>query len=122
MKLSTSKKISVLSASVLIAACAATTGVLPKGEGVYTINVHRGDAGKVKLRAYQHAEKFCAEKSANGILVTKEDQRVDPSSPNMSVIDLDFKCSGPVNSAYGKEVMKDIQKEEKKEAKKTTGQ
>ena len=122
MKLSISSKITVLSASVLIAACAATTGVLPKGEGVYTINVYRGDAGKVKLRAYQHAEKFCAEKSANGILVIKEDQRVDPSSPNMSLIDLDFKCSGPVNSAYGKEVMKDIKKDEMKAAKKTTGQ
>lgn len=122
MKLSISSKIIVLSASVLIAACAATTGVLPKGEGVYTINVYRGDAGKVKLRAYQHAEKFCAEKSANGILVIKEDQRVDPSSPNMSLIDLDFKCSGPVNSAYGKEVMKDIKKDEMKAAKKTTGQ
>lgn len=122
MKLSISSKITVLSASVLIAACAATTGVLPKGEGVYTINVYRGDAGKVKLRAYQHAEKFCAEKSANGIQIIKEDQRVDPSSPNMSLIDLDFKCSGPVNSAYGKEVMKDIKKDEKKEAKKTTSQ
>jgi hypothetical protein len=112
MKLSISSKITVLSASVLIAACAATTGVLPKGEGVYTINVYRGDAGKVKLRAYQHAEKFCAEKSANGILVINEDQRVDPSSPNMSLIDLDFKCSGPVNSAFGKEVMKDIKKDD----------
>ena len=63
-----------------------------------------------------------APKSANGILVTREDQRVDPSSPNMSIIDLDFKCSGPVNSAYGKEVMKDIKKDEKKDAKKATAQ
>lgn len=122
MKFSNTKKIAVVSASILIAACAATTGVLPKGDGVYTINVYRGDAGKVKLRAYQHAEKFCAEKSANGILVTREDQRVDPSSPNMSIIDLDFKCSGPVTSAYGKEVMKDIKKDEKKEALKAAGQ
>ncbi|QWD07926.1 hypothetical protein G6716_02170 [Polynucleobacter paneuropaeus] len=116
MKLSTTKKISVLSLGILIAACAATTGVLPKGNGLYTINVYRGDAGKVKLRAYQHAEKFCAEKSANGIEVVKENQRVDPSSPNMSIIDLDFTCKGPVNSAYGKEVMKDIQKDAKKAA------
>jgi len=122
MKLSASKNIAILSVSLLIAACAATTGVLPKGDGVYTINVYRGDAGKVKLRAYQHAEKFCAEKSANGIQVLREDQRVDPSSPNMSIIDLDFKCQGPVNSAYGKEVMKDIKKDEKKEAKKASSQ
>jgi hypothetical protein len=122
MKLSVSKKITVVSASILISACAATTGILPKGDGLYTINVYRGDAGKVKLRAYQHAEKFCAEKSSNGIQVIREDQRADPSSPNMSVIDLDFKCQGSVNSAFGKEVMKDIKKEEEKKTKKAAGQ
>jgi len=111
MKLSSTKKILTLSAGLVIAACAATTGVLPKGDGVYTINVYRGDMGKVKLRAYQHAEKFCAEKSANGIEVIAENLRADPSSPNMGIIDLDFRCKGPVTSEFGKKVMADIQKD-----------
>jgi hypothetical protein len=114
MKFSNTKKIAVVSASILIAACAATTGVLPKGDGIYTINVYRGDMGKVKLRAYQHAEKFCAEKSANGIEVVAENLRADPSSPNMGIIDLDFRCKGPVTSEFGKKVMMDIEKDSKK--------
>lgn len=122
MKFSNTKNILVLSASLLVAACATTTGVLPKGNGAYTINVAQGDAAKVKLRAYQHAEKFCAEKSANGIEVSQENLRVDPNSPNTSIIDLDFKCQGPVNSEYGKKVMKEIQKEEEKKAKKAAAQ
>jgi len=122
MKFSSTKNILVLSASLLVAACATTTGVLPKGDGAYTINVAQGDAAKVKLRAYQHAEKFCAEKSANGIEVSKENLRVDPASPNMSIIDLDFRCKGPVNSEYGKKVMKEVQKEEEKKAKKAAVQ
>ena len=81
--------------------CAVTTGVISKGDGNYTINVHRGDEGKVKLRAYQHAERFCAENSKQGIKVIKENLRADPSSPNMGIIDLDFKCEGEV-SEYGK--------------------
>ena len=114
MKLS--KTISIICAGLVIAACATTTGVLPKGDNLYTINVARGDMAKVKLRAYQHAEKFCAEKSANGIEVTREDLRADPASPNMGIIDLDFRCKGPVNSEYGKKVMKGIEKDHKKAA------
>ncbi|MDH6525634.1 hypothetical protein [Polynucleobacter sphagniphilus] len=111
MNLFSTKNILILSAGLFVVACATTTGVLPKGDGSYTINVSRGDMAKVKLRAYQHAEKFCAEKSANGIEVSKEDLRVDPASPNMGIIDLDFKCKGPVNSDFGK---KEIQKDQKK--------
>lgn len=122
MNLSNTKNILILLAGLFVVACATTTGVLPKGDGLYTINVSRGDMAKVKLRAYQHAEKFCAEKSANGIEVSKEDLRVDPTSPNMGIIDLDFRCKGAVNSDFGKEVMKEIQKDEKKDAKKATGQ
>jgi hypothetical protein len=117
-----SKIISIISIGLLTTACATTTGVLPKGDGEYTINVSRGDSGKVKLRAYQHAEKFCAQKSANGIEIIKENLREDPSSPNMGIIDLDFRCKGLVNSEFGKKVMKEIQKDEKKDAKKTTAQ
>ena len=116
MNISTPKIISIVSAGLILAACATTTGVLPKGEGLYTINVSRGDMAKVKLRAYQHAEKFCAEKSANGIEVAKEDLRADPASPNMGIIDLDFRCKGPVNSEFGKKVMKEIEKDQKKAA------
>ena len=116
MMLINTKNTLILTATLFIAACAATTGVLPKGDGVYTINVYRGDMGKVKLRAYQHAEKFCAEKSANGIEVVTENLRVDPSSPNMGIIDLDFRCKGPVNSEFGKKVMMEIQKDSKKAA------
>ena len=76
---------------VLLAACAATTGVLSKGDGLYTINVYRGDAAKVKLRAYQHAEKFCAE-SDKVLQVVKENLRSEAPPSTMSVIDLDFKC------------------------------
>jgi hypothetical protein len=114
MKLSNTKKIAVLSAGLFLAACATTTGVLPKGDGLYTINVSRGDMAKVKLRAYQHAEKFCAEKSANGVEVVKEDLRPDPATPTMGIIDLDFKCKGPVSSEYGQKVMKEMKKDEKK--------
>ena len=116
MNISKPKIISIVSAGLILAACATTTGVLPKGDGLYTINVSRGDMAKVKLRAYQHAEKFCAEKSANGIEVAKEDLRVDPTSPNMGIIDLDFRCKGPVNSDFGKKVMKEIQKDQNKAA------
>ncbi|QWD23779.1 hypothetical protein G6687_02350 [Polynucleobacter paneuropaeus] len=116
MNIHTPKIISIITASLILAACATTTGVLQKGDGLYTINVSRGDMAKVKLRAYQHAEKFCAEKSANGIEVTKEDLRVDPASPNMGIMDLDFRCKGPVNSDFGKKVMKEIEKDQKKAA------
>lgn len=119
MKFSSTKNILILSAGLFIAACATTTGVLPKGEGLYTINVSRGDMAKVKLRAYQHAEKFCVDKSASGIEVTKEDLRADPATPTMAIIDLDFKCNGAVNSAYGK---KELKREEKREASKATSQ
>lgn len=111
MKLSNTKKIAILSVGFLMAACATTTGVLPKGDGTYTINVSRGDAGKVKLRAYQHAEKYCAQQSQNGIEVLNENLRADPSSPNMSVIDLNFKCKGPVNSEFGQKVLREMKKD-----------
>jgi hypothetical protein len=122
MKFSSAKNILTLSAGLFVAACATTTGVLPKGDGVYTINVAQGDASKVKLRAYQHAEKFCAEKSANGIEVVKENLRPDALSGASAIIDLDFRCKGPVNSDYGKKVMKEVQKEEEKKAKKAAAQ
>jgi hypothetical protein len=83
-----------------LAACAATTGVLPKGNGVYTIEVYRGDAGKVKLRAYQHAEKYCAEEQGGkSILVVGEKMSQDPvNEGGMSRFDLDFKCiTGPAS-------------------------
>lgn len=116
MKLSNTKNILILSTGLFVVACAATTGVLPKGDGTYTINVYRGDMGKVKLRAYQHAEKFCAEKSTNGIEVIKENLRVDPTSNNQGIIDLDFRCKGPVSSEYGQKVLKELKKDEKKAA------
>lgn len=116
MKLSNAKNILILSAGLFVTACATTTGVLPKGDGVYTINVSRGDVAKVKLRAYQHAEKFCAEKSAQGIEVVKEDLRPDPATATMGIIDLDFRCKGAVSSEYGQKVMREIKKDEKKAA------
>lgn len=122
MKLSNSKKIAALSAGLFLAACATTTGVLPKGDGVYTINVAQGDATKVKLRAYQHAEKYCAEKSQQGIEVVKENLRPDAISGASAIIDLDFRCKGAVNSEYGQKVMREIKKDEKKDAKKAAGQ
>lgn len=122
MKLSNTKKITVLSASLLLAACATTTGVLPKGDGVYTINVAQGDATKVKLRAYQHAEKFCAEKSQQGIEVVKENLRPDSVSGASAIIDLDFRCKGAVTSEYGQKVMREIKKDGQKDAKKAAGQ
>lgn len=77
----------------LIAGCASTTGVMSKGNDVYTINVNRGDAGKVKLRAYQHAQKYCA-KVGGTMQVVNENLRGDPSysAGTSSIIDLDFKC------------------------------
>ena len=114
MNLSIIRTVSILSAGFIVAACATTTGVLPKGDGLYTINVSRGDMAKVKLRAYQHAEKFCAEKSTSGIEVTKENLRSDPASPTMGIIDLDFKCQGPVTSAFGKKTVEEMKKDAKK--------
>ena len=69
---------------------------------------------KVKLRAYQHAEKFCAEKSGSGISVVKEDLRADPAAPTAGLIDLDFKCQGPVTAKIGLDVMKAAEKNAKK--------
>ena len=114
MQLTTIKNSFILSAGLLIAACATTTGVLPKSDGLYTINVANGSMAKVKLRAYQHAEKFCVEKSTSGIEVVKEDLRVDPTSPSSGIIDLDFRCKGPVDSEYGKKVLKELKKDEAK--------
>jgi len=114
MNISTSKIISIVSVGLILAACATTTGVLPKGDGVYTINVAQGDASKVKLRAYQHAEKFCAEKTQQGIEVINEKLRPDALSGSSAIIDLDFRCKGPVNSDFGKKVMKEIEKDKKK--------
>jgi hypothetical protein len=109
---STQKRFLIASAGVILIACAATTGVRSIGGDEFTINVYRGDMGKVKMRAYQHAEKYCAENKNQGILVTKENLRSDPSVPNsnMGIMDLNFKCSGPVTSAYGKEVLRDMKK------------
>ena len=110
---STTKKVLIMSAGLMIMACAATTGVRSIGNDEYTINVYRGDMGKVKLRAYQHAEKYCAENFTQGILVTKENLKPEPNTPpaaNMGIIDLNFKCSGPVTSAYGKEVLRDMKR------------
>ena len=110
---STQKRFLIASAGVILIACAATTGVRSIGGDEFTINVYRGDMGKVKLRAYQHAEKFCAENNNQGILVTKENLRLEPNTPpaaNMGIMDLNFKCSGPVTSAYGKEVVRDMKK------------
>jgi len=80
-------------ALTFIAGCASTTGVVAKNNDVYTINVNRGDAGKIKLRAYQHAQKYCA-KVGGTMQVVNEDLRVDTSYPSgtSSIIDLDFKC------------------------------
>jgi hypothetical protein len=107
------KLISIIFSGFIIAACATTTGVLPKGNGIYTINVQQGSQDKVKLRAYQHAEKYCAEKSKNGIKVSSENLRPDPASPNMGIIDLEFSCQGPVDSAFGKKVLERMQKDAK---------
>ena len=87
------RKLIIVGLALGVSACAATTGVLAKGDGVYTINVYRGDAGKVKLRAYQHAEKFCGEQSKT-VEVIKENLRPDTvyTSATSYVIDLDFKC------------------------------
>jgi hypothetical protein len=114
MKLLSVKKILIISTGIFVAGCAATSGVLSKGGDIYTINVYRADISKVKLRAYQNADKFCALKSANGVVIVKEDLRSDPSAPTGGIIDLDFKCEGPVTSKIGMAVVKSTQKEVKK--------
>ena len=94
------KSVFLLAVISFLTACAATTGVLPKGNGVYTIEVYRGDAGKVKLRAYQHAEKYChEEQGGKSILVVGEKISQDPvNEGGMSRFDLDFKCTtGPAS-------------------------
>lgn len=93
MNLCTPKLMASVIAVFLIAGCASTTGVLPKGDDVYTINVNRGDARKVKMRAYQHAQKYCGT-MGKSILVVNENLRIDPqyANQNSSIIDLDFKC------------------------------
>lgn len=94
MNLSRTKVFASVIAVVFVAGCAATTGVMPKGNDVYTINVYRGDADKVKLRAYQHAQKFCA-KTGEKAQMVKENLRDDPNfaKGTASIMDLDFKCS-----------------------------
>ena len=80
-------------AVVFLAGCAATTGVVAKGDDLYTINVYRGEASKVKLRAYQRAQKFCAQ-TGSRVQVVNENLRTDTTYANnsSSIIDLDFKC------------------------------
>ena len=93
MKLSGPKLVASVIAVLFVAGCASTTGVMPKGDDVYTINVNRGDAGKVKLRAYEHAQKYCARRGGE-MRVVNENLRNDPnfSKGTSSIIDLDFKC------------------------------
>ena len=110
MSTSTTKLIFIALSVLILAACAATAGVKSKGDGLYTINVHRGDASKVKLRAYQHAERFCVESSNQDIIVIKDDLKPDPTSQNSAIMNLDFKCGGPVTSPYGKEIQKELSK------------
>ncbi len=110
MNISNTKRASIFFAGIIIVGCATTTGVIPKGENLYTINVQRGDMAKVKLRAYQHAEKFCAEKNANGVFVIKENLRAEQAS-NAWVIDLEFKCEGPVTSKYAIGILKANEKQ-----------
>lgn len=80
-------------AVVFLAGCAATTGVVAKGDDLYTINVYRGEASKVKLRAHQRAQKFCAQ-TGSRVQVVNENLRTDTTYANnsSSIIDLDFKC------------------------------
>jgi hypothetical protein len=80
-------------AIVFLAGCAATTGVVSKGDDLYTINVYRGEAAKVKLRAHQRAQKFCAQ-TGSRVQVVNENLRADTTyaSQTSSIIDLDFKC------------------------------
>ena len=54
--------------------------------------------------------------------MVKENLRPDALSGASAIIDLDFRCKGPVNSDYGKKVMKEVQKEEEKKAKKAAAQ
>jgi hypothetical protein len=92
------KKLAIYSVILAAVGCAATTGVRSIGNDTYTINVYRGDAGKVKQRAYEHAIKFCADQKSQGIEVVSENLRPDPATPNSNggIIDLNFKCSGPL--------------------------
>lgn len=93
MNISRTRVVASVIAVFLVAGCAATSGVVPKGDDVYTINVYRGDAAKVKLRAYQHAQKFCA-KTGEKAQMVNENLRDDPSfaKGTSSIMDLDFKC------------------------------
>jgi hypothetical protein len=93
------KKLAIYSVILAAVGCAATTGVRSIGNDTYTINVYRGDAGKVKQRAYEHAIKFCADQKSQGIEVVSENLRPDPATPNSNggIIDLNFKCNGPIS-------------------------
>jgi len=93
MELLSTRRVAAAVVAVFLTGCAVASNVMSKGDDLYTISVYRGDAGKVKMRAYQHAQKFCAQKGAR-VQVVNENLRVDTSYANKSssIIDLDFKC------------------------------
>ena len=88
------KLVASLIVVAFVVGCASTAGVMQKGGDVYTISVYRGDAGKVKMRAYQHARKFCA-KTGEKVQIVNENLRIDPQYSNgtSSIMELDFKCT-----------------------------
>ena len=101
MALSISKLVVSAIALVFIAGCATTPGVIQKSDDVYTVNVSRGSASKVRMRAYQHARRHCRSLDRPTVQVLSENLRTDPynySDPSRSrraysIIDLDFICA-----------------------------
>ena len=93
MKLLSTRLVASAVVAVFLTGCAVASNVMSKGDDLYTISVYRGDAGKVKMRAYQHAQKFCA-RMGSRVQVVNENLRTDTSyaNNNSSIIDLDFKC------------------------------
>ena len=86
-----------LTGSVLAAGCVSTSGVLPKGEGVFTVtsSASHGAGGvpRAKADAYALAVKQCG--SANALKVDSEKLSPPAWTEGMAIATLEFRCAAP---------------------------
>jgi hypothetical protein len=77
--------------TLLLGACASTTGVHAYGPDAYTITVDNGSFGKVRMRALQHATRFCARQDRVLAPIDEKYEKVGPND-GYGAMTLNFKC------------------------------
>lgn len=88
-------KLKVLAAAVLLAGCAAQTGIVPIGNGLYmsSRDDYMGTSGsRVKAQLYAEAAAFCSKQGKSSVPVA--DTSHDPQFPsaNWASAEVKFRC------------------------------